>query len=687
MVAPHARRIPEATVARLPVYQRILIELVRAGTRTVSSDQLADMARVNASKVRKDLSFLGSFGTRGLGLRGAVPSGADRPGAGPRRGLARGHRGARQPGPGPRQLPGVHLPGVPGVRAVRRRAGRCSGMRSTGVTVHHVDEFERVAESDPPSIGVIATPASAAQDVADRMVRAGVGSILNFAPRVLTVPSEVLLRYVDLSIELQVMSFYLSHRDVARGPGVVAAPARRGPQLVRPHAERRGLGPGAWAPPPLWHSPPSTGILVGREGARGGRPPLRVVRPGQGALRDMCRSSSLDSSSIRCPLDVLERVAISEDDLGKVVASLRDRPNLSEVVVLSTCMRTELYAVVDRFHEGVTDLQEFLAAMADMPVEELEDPGRSSSTTTVTAHLFEVAAGLRSSVLGETEVLGQVRRALERAEAERAAAPVLSGLFQPRRPGRPPRAARHRHRPRHDLAVARGRGAGRRPHGRVTGRTQRARGGGGRDGRGRHHRPRGARPGPTWWWPTAPAPGPRSWPPAWGATGVGLGRPARRPRRRRCGARVARDRRCRCSAPSSSTPAGAHRVDRPLVLVDLGVPRNVDPAVRAVPGVELLDMDDLTAHAERAMAGRRAELTAAQAIVGARGRALPRRGAGPGRRPRRGRPAGAGRGAPGGRARAPPAPAGRPRRPAAGRGRAPWCATCWPRCCTTRPWR
>src|ERR1700732_3361212 len=61
------RRIPEATVIRLPVYQRILLELVRGGTATVASDQLADMARVNASKVRKDLSFLGSFGTRGSG--------------------------------------------------------------------------------------------------------------------------------------------------------------------------------------------------------------------------------------------------------------------------------------------------------------------------------------------------------------------------------------------------------------------------------------------------------------------------------------------------------------------------------------------------------------------------------------------------------------------------------------------
>ncbi len=130
------------------------------------------------------------------------------------------------------------------------------------------------------------------------------------------------------------------------------------------------------------------------------------------------------------PLDVLERVAIAEDDLGKVVAGLRDRANLAEVVVLSTCMRTEVYAVVERFHEGVTDLQEFLATMAGTPVETLEDRWTVFFDDAVTGHLFEVAAGLRSSVLGETEVLGQVRRALERAQAEHANGPVLSTLFR-----------------------------------------------------------------------------------------------------------------------------------------------------------------------------------------------------------------------------------------------------------------
>jgi redox-sensing transcriptional repressor len=214
MVEGKARRIPEATVVRLPVYQRILLELVRAGTATVASDQLAEMARVNASKVRKDLSFLGSFGTRGSGYDTKYL-------------LSQIDRELGIDGDWPVAVVGLGNLG----RALANSQGFTSrgfrvcslfdvepslvGSRIHGLTVQHLDDFETVAAADLPSIGVIATPAAVAQDVADRMVAAGVGSLLNFAPKVLTVPPTVLLRYVDLSIELQVMSFYLSHRDQA----------------------------------------------------------------------------------------------------------------------------------------------------------------------------------------------------------------------------------------------------------------------------------------------------------------------------------------------------------------------------------------------------------------------------------------------------------------------------------------
>ena len=88
-----------------------------------------------------------------------------------------------------------------------------------GVVVRHVNEMKQSTAGDPPSIGVITAPAAVAQDVADRLVDAGAGSILNFAPRVLRVPPSVLLRYVDLSMELQVMSFFLSHRETRCGFG------------------------------------------------------------------------------------------------------------------------------------------------------------------------------------------------------------------------------------------------------------------------------------------------------------------------------------------------------------------------------------------------------------------------------------------------------------------------------------
>lgn len=213
------RRIPEATVVRLPVYQRLLSELLRAGHATVSSEQLATLARINAAKVRKDLSLLGSFGTRGTGYDAAfLITQIDRA-----LGVGRDWR--------------VAVVGVGNLgRALVNSEGFSShGFRVVGLfdvdaavvgqqvgpaVVRHVDELPLVAAEMQPAIGVIATPAPVAQDVADALVAAGVGSVLNFAPRVLSVPPEVLLRYVDLSIELQVMSFYQSRRAETGGSRV-----------------------------------------------------------------------------------------------------------------------------------------------------------------------------------------------------------------------------------------------------------------------------------------------------------------------------------------------------------------------------------------------------------------------------------------------------------------------------------
>jgi redox-sensing transcriptional repressor len=216
------RRIPEATVARLPVYQRLLLELVRSGTSTVSSEQLAQLAGVNASKVRKDLSFLGSFGTRGSGYDAEFL-------------LVQIDRELGLDGDWPVAIVGIGnlgraLANSPGFTSRGFRVASLFdveptlvGTRIRGVPVSHLDEFESVVAQDPPAIGVVATPASEAQQVADRMVRTGIKAILNFAPRVLSVPDDVLLRQVDLSIELQVISFHLSHRP-SDADGVTPAP-------------------------------------------------------------------------------------------------------------------------------------------------------------------------------------------------------------------------------------------------------------------------------------------------------------------------------------------------------------------------------------------------------------------------------------------------------------------------------
>ena len=229
--------IPEATVARLPVYLRTLYALADRDIATVSSEELASAAGVNSAKLRKDLSHLGSYGTRGVGYDvdylvyqvsrelgltqdwPVVIVGAGNLG----RALAnyggfasRGFRVAALLDSDPAVVGSV----IAG--HVVRNAGRASSPSSPDIEV---------------AIGVIATPAGAAQDVCDRLVAAGVTSILNFAPVVLSVPSGVDVRKVDLSIELQILAFHAQRRAVVR----VGGDAERG-WGTHPARRRGGLG-------------------------------------------------------------------------------------------------------------------------------------------------------------------------------------------------------------------------------------------------------------------------------------------------------------------------------------------------------------------------------------------------------------------------------------------------------------
>ncbi len=130
------------------------------------------------------------------------------------------------------------------------------------------------------------------------------------------------------------------------------------------------------------------------------------------------------------PLDLLERVTVADTDLPKALGRLRDHPNLGEAVVLSTCLRTEVYAVAERFHDGVAELQELLAATSGSPVAAIEEHQSVRFDDDVAQHLFTVAAGLDSAVIGESEVLGQVRRAWQKAQEEGTSGPILGELFR-----------------------------------------------------------------------------------------------------------------------------------------------------------------------------------------------------------------------------------------------------------------
>jgi redox-sensing transcriptional repressor len=225
------RKIPEATVARLPLYLRSLLEVAGDGTPTISSERLAELSGVNAAKVRKDLSYLGSYGTRGVGydveyllFQMSRELGLTKDWHVVIAGVGNlGHALANYGGFSDRGFP---------VSALVDADPRVVGTVINGVTVRHIDELDAIAAEDRIDIGIIATPAHAAQDVADRMIAAGVTSILNFAPTIVSVPPEVSLRKVDLAVELQILSFYQQRRGadspaarLSTGPGAAPAPA------------------------------------------------------------------------------------------------------------------------------------------------------------------------------------------------------------------------------------------------------------------------------------------------------------------------------------------------------------------------------------------------------------------------------------------------------------------------------
>jgi len=313
------------------------------------------------------------------------------------------------------------------------------------------------------------------------------------------------------------------------------------------------------------------------------------------------------------PLPALEPMIVAPGDLHKALADLSSRPHLDEVVVLSTCMRTEVYALVNRFHGAMADVREFFSTWSGQPPEDFSGSLYSYFDEAAVNYLFRVSAGLDSASLGEPEVLGQVRQAWEVAREEGACGPVLGGAFR--------HALVVGKRARAETAISRGTTslshAAQELASSTLGGLQSKQAmviGLGEVGES-----------------TA-----RAFASVPGALPVIV---ANRTKSRAVevaeaiGGRVATwaelpaflataDVVASCTSgedtvlgSTSVRAAVAARADRPMLLVDLAVPRDIDPDVADIAGVALLNMDDISGFVASKVDGRRAEVPAVERII------------------------------------------------------------------------
>ncbi len=234
--------LPQATVARLPVYLRALAQLAAGGMRTVSSEALAAAAGVGPAQLRKDLSSLGSYGTRGVGydvahLRFQIAREVGQAEEYPVVIVGLGNLGTALANYSGFRSRGFRVVGL--VDPDRALVGR----RIHGLAITDLADLEDLLVATGAVIGVVATPSEAAQDVTDRLVSRGVTSILNFAPVVLTVPDGVNVRKVDLGQELQILAYHEHRRaeesgGTAPGAGTIEQTAGAGSLTAAPVAGR-----------------------------------------------------------------------------------------------------------------------------------------------------------------------------------------------------------------------------------------------------------------------------------------------------------------------------------------------------------------------------------------------------------------------------------------------------------------
>jgi redox-sensing transcriptional repressor len=205
------RKISESTVRRLALYLRYLEQSEGQGLATISSQDLAKRGGTTSAQVRKDLSFFGSFGKRGLGYSVAELGTKIRDILG----LQRNYRvvlvGAGKIGGALVAYQGFRQRGF-NVAAIYDRDPKKIGARWNGLVVRDIRHLESDLKKEPTDIAIVSTPAEAAQDVVDRLVKMGVKAILNFAPVQLNVPGDVTLKSVNMALELETLSYALANR-------------------------------------------------------------------------------------------------------------------------------------------------------------------------------------------------------------------------------------------------------------------------------------------------------------------------------------------------------------------------------------------------------------------------------------------------------------------------------------------
>jgi redox-sensing transcriptional repressor len=206
-------RVAESTIRRLSLYLRLLEEFDAQGIETVSSEALAGRGGTTSAQVRKDLSFFGSFGKRGLGY--AVPELMERLRG--ILGLKRRYRvamvGAGKIGSALLQYRGFRQRGFD-IAAIFDVDPAKIGTRWNDLTIQDVGNMEGVLQAEPVDMAVLVTPADPAQPLADRLVKLGVNAILNFAPVQIVVPEQVVVKNVNLALELETLSYALNNRPV-----------------------------------------------------------------------------------------------------------------------------------------------------------------------------------------------------------------------------------------------------------------------------------------------------------------------------------------------------------------------------------------------------------------------------------------------------------------------------------------